>query len=416
MNLIKGLASNSASPTDTWIVSTPKYNGPVFLKWFAYMDKTPEMLGMMYESKVYLTVTNPLIEHKVCPHFVKAIAAGEDQPLRVLLDVLKSTTIAPNYLEVVMKRSLFFQIHGEINRPSITDMKDVDKYKDVKFPKKVVMGFTATEAIDGKTITMQDFVTLLVDMKNDTPSRIRRYSQRLIHLLFQLATTSYAMHLAKMIHNDLHLGNVWVKQQSARTSTYAIDDDIYTFRSDCFSMIYDFDRSYAKQLGDNPLLNAFLCNQFSSCNRLKMGMDLLKVHCYLHAQLANTPFHPIVRRSLFMLMKQQQTAVDKITVYLKTPGCFLNKEVVPQLLYASMPDDLYDLVEPAPTYIKNLSSMVEGMTNAATAADHVYICSKNMFDNNGVVNPARRPALNYRVTNPQGSSPLLFSTAMEMEN
>ena len=394
--LLKGLASNSASPTDTWILSSNTYNGPVFMKWFMYEEKTPLVASMMYETKIYTDVTNPLIKHQVCPHFVRCLDGNRDSKMSNLMDILSNSSIEDR--EVVLKRSMYYQKHGLPFRPSITDPTMTPSqrtfFKSLDFPKRVRMGYTATEAIDGTTtITLQDFVRGLLTV---APSSVERYSQTLVHILFQLSVTSYAMNLSKMTHNDLHIGNVWVRNDPEGVCTYSIDNDVYSFKSGVFCMVYDFDRSYVKRLGKNPLLeqNPALCREASSCNAVNMGLDLLKVHCYLRKMLTNTPFERVVDSSLGMLLKNKEDVVQ-IVDYLDTPGCFLNKKTTGRV--SSMPVHLYGLVERAPDYTNKLSRMISGVTRVPSPSGNVYICSKTMFDADGVLHPNRRPLLHYDI-------------------
>jgi len=401
VKLLKGLASNSASPTDTWIVSSNAHTGAVFLKWFMYEHKTPLIRGMMYETRVYLDVTNPLIRHRVCPHFVKCIAGEDDKTLKRVMGVIKNSDVPRDDMEIVLKRSLYYQRHHLPARPSITNTNMTAGqrvfFKNQKFHNKVRMGYTATEAIDGKTtITLDDFVKGLQGMQ---AHGVPKYSQMLLHILFQLAVSSYAMHLSKMMHNDLHIGNVWVTNQARERFTYAINGDIYSFKTRIFTMLYDFDRSYVQRLGPNPFIesNPYLCEEASSCNSLQMGLDLLKVHCYLRRMLHNTPFQHIIDSSLGFLLKKKED-LRHITEYLDTPGCFLNKDTMG--VVTRMPPRLYELLETAPMYMKKLSREITGLQRTTRSSRNVYICSEEMFDSNGVVHPSRRPALNYRVDPP----------------
>jgi hypothetical protein len=411
--LLKGLASNSASPTDTWILSTTMYNGPVFLKWFMYTEKTHVTKSLIYETNIYKKVTNPLIDHKVCPHFIKAIDGNRDEGLEGLMDILKNSGINPGDREIVLKRSLWYQQKSLPLRPSITDIDSLTPaqrtfFKSLQFPNKVRMGYTATEAIDGRsTITLEAFLLGLLKLDPSDRAGVAKYSSLLVHILFQLAFTAYAMYLSKMVHNDLHVGNVWVKKQPDAKQTYVVNDDVYSFRTPTFVMLYDFDRAYVKRLGANPLIanSPHLCEENSQCNSMVMGLDLLKVHCYMRKMLENTPFERIVDTSLKMLMKREQDLTE-IVEYLNTPRCFLNKKTGHNS-NTRMPPHLYELVDTAPMYINKLSALVMGLKTIPSPGDNVYICSDKMFDSNGVLHPDRRPLLSYPVVPPQ--QPILLS-------
>ena len=77
---VKGLSNNSASPTDTWII-TFKNNitfedipiKRAFLKIFIdttlSVTKTPSKLALNYELSIYNTIINKLVLYNICPNF-----------------------------------------------------------------------------------------------------------------------------------------------------------------------------------------------------------------------------------------------------------------------------------------------------------------------------------------------------------
>ena len=99
---IKGLQSNSASPTDSWIVdfkentyyqSDKIYSGflkifinPESAKKFKYEYKN--LLSLDYELRVYKDIIRPLVDLNICTNFVKYLAGGSNCTYNNLFEML----------------------------------------------------------------------------------------------------------------------------------------------------------------------------------------------------------------------------------------------------------------------------------------------------------------------------------------
>jgi hypothetical protein len=90
---IKGLATNSASPTDTWIVTYQQKNGKLeklFWKMFVtsdYLSNSDSIASLKYEIFVYRDIVKPLIKNNVCPFFVRYIHHFENVTYKELVDL-----------------------------------------------------------------------------------------------------------------------------------------------------------------------------------------------------------------------------------------------------------------------------------------------------------------------------------------
>jgi hypothetical protein len=90
----------------------------------------------------------------------------------------------------------------------------------------------------------------------------------------QVVQGLYTINKMKLVHNDLHPGNIMVEEKTNK------------------ALIYDWDRAYAKGLGDNKLLNKDPCDELcssSQCNIFMEGrpIDLLKILCYTTKNINN---------------------------------------------------------------------------------------------------------------------------------
>ena len=147
---IKGLESNSSSPSDTWILKleNSKYEDKVinnvFVKYFiepdtlVEPDRKTQMLknvthGLKYELYIYKDIIRPLIDTRICPNFIKYLGSGEMCEFSSLQKILSDAVIRtpeatfPRWNEPVkmandlLERNLLYMANGLKNRPSIID-------------------------------------------------------------------------------------------------------------------------------------------------------------------------------------------------------------------------------------------------------------------------------------------------------
>lgn len=97
---VKGLKSDSSSPTDTWIVDYQKPGEPIqklFYKMFLVsekLDKIDLITGLKYEINVYNDIIKPLITNNVCPFFVKYVTHYENIPYEQLSQLTNNDDVA----------------------------------------------------------------------------------------------------------------------------------------------------------------------------------------------------------------------------------------------------------------------------------------------------------------------------------
>ena len=295
---INGLSSNSASPTDTWIVffknNTNYYDKRLdrgFMKLFIdplslsinTKYDTKYLHALKYELKVYKDIIRPLILHKICPFFIKYLGSTEECSFNNLLLMLKSALISSP--EEKLLRSIFYMYKKIKNRPAIqTDLatnidknnKKFDIFKEIKY------NFIITEMIEDKTITFERWLQI------NTVKTIL-YGDVWV-ILFQIAIACYSMSLSLLVHNDLHFGNIWVLPLKKPVKIkYIINGVDYYFVTNYKIQIYDFDRSYSPLFGDNILNknSEYLCTHWANCNELFQSKDIFKVIVDLYLSIQN---------------------------------------------------------------------------------------------------------------------------------
>lgn len=116
------------------------------------------------------------------------------------------------------------------------------------------------------TVNMITLNDLLEDRRTDI--------QLIVHCLKQIVYGIDLLYSKKIVHNDLHPGNIMLDKNTGNT------------------YIYDFDRSYAVELGDNPLLSKKFdegsCGRNSQCNHINSegyAIDLYKILHYVFLRI-----------------------------------------------------------------------------------------------------------------------------------
>ena len=278
---IKGLESNSSSPSDTWILKleNSKYEDKVinnvFVKYFiepdtlVEPDRKTQMLknvthGLKYELYIYKDIIRPLIDTRICPNFIKYLGSGEMCEFSSLQKILSDAVIRtpeatfPRWNEPVkmandlLERNLLYMANGLKNRPSIANTRPAKSELLKSYPKMFYKeidprwryNFIINEPISETTKSFSDY---LPTIKSDELS----YS-----LLIQVVYACYCLSENKTNHNDLHSGNIFVAPlDEAIIMTYNLGDFQLSFKTEHLVVLYDFDLAYSEHVGDNPYID-----------------------------------------------------------------------------------------------------------------------------------------------------------------
>ena len=116
---IEGISSNSASPTDSWILyfkDNVVYENKIITNAFMkiYINPTnytsisgklsPELYALDYETLVYRDIIKPFVDQNICPNFVKYISSGISCTYKNLLDFLTDGKLKNNNLPLNNKQ------------------------------------------------------------------------------------------------------------------------------------------------------------------------------------------------------------------------------------------------------------------------------------------------------------------------
>ena len=413
-NNLVGLESNSASSTDTWIAKFNKgvtYNGKeineAFLKiWisnstfdrinnnilkindynYVISDFIENNLSLNYEARVYRDIIKPLIEINICPNFIKFLGLGENCSFENTASLLKTRHLLENRnINGTTKRNGYWNLYGTTIalitgnvRNKITsnyNIKTLQEIQKVITLNNVIDKFTynilVNEVITPGTQILSDFIYNKGLVKQQKPNF------EVWTVIFQALAACYAMSCSKMVHNDLHLGNIYVEPIKKTRFNYIYDNTLFTFETNYIVKVFDFDRSFVKRFGNNPYLSAQFCDMSSQCNRYIENIDALKI------------LNGVYR----MVNKSEKQNIINIC----SNGTQNSKQLLKKIFSGSM---LTYNNKALDTYKFNrFNSTIEIMKNISKHCDieniypnnykpelqNTFVCNKNMFDNQGKI-------------------------------
>jgi len=316
ISAIQGLASDSASPSDTWLltfVPESRYeNQPIrraFLKiWIDSSSLKPKDLARVqafqakrrrglkttlamldYELQVSGEVVRSLVDGGICPNFVRYLGGGRgcsvDQVLRLLGSV-------PN-AEERLARSVWYMLLLQRKRPAIDQEQETHRRSGEEMDggeggggkqrkrrrllgsedpwealpaaelfgplrKHLRFNLLVNEALPPSSTSLRSW------MRSQPPQWSLEAKRILCQVMAQGFLAIFAMESAKMNHRDLHAGNLQLLFQSRPgrgeegegleegALKYMLFGTSFQFVPSVFVLLYDFDWAIVDRLGPNP--------------------------------------------------------------------------------------------------------------------------------------------------------------------
>ena len=212
---------------------------------------TPYLDNIGYEAKVYKAVFK-LITANISPHFVEYLTSFESDTMDI------SNVIGADIGE-------FLKLNIKPERVNVNSFKKLN--------------VLITRCIP-KTNSLQEFLTFYPINRTATKE-----------LVFQIYYTIYCMGLNGIMHNDLHSGNILIKESKVdKNYVYeSIPDEfgdtlihMFTLHSRFKAYIFDFDRASAQLLGDNEYIKIRGYGDYSQDNTFYGNRDMIKLCCYIY--------------------------------------------------------------------------------------------------------------------------------------
>lgn len=398
---VVGLASNSRSATDTWLVVLydPKTKRIItaFMKFFMHVPGNRRDSGtesLEYEMRIYSTVVKPLIERGVNTHFVYTYDASNSCTFGTLAKMLASskafadleertsvskTKLAQELLErnmLITQADLFNGWRSgvkRLRRPAVTNPKPpldavlarVDERRlPNSDPRSARYGYVLNESMGGAK-TVADWLD----------GRDRPWSSRsTLAASFQIVTALTALSYCRCSHNDTHLGNVYLAP-GEKLFEYVIGETRdsaarYFLRAPFSAKLYDFDLAYCERLGPNPTLDAETCEDTRNCNVFYANRDTTKFANAIFAEAADIAKIPMFDAHRFSRLSDREKA-HRASAFPKSK--------IPHGLYAFVSAFANTGHESADELVRKTNALISAFMTG-TFLTHVAVLSEDYSD------------------------------------
>lgn len=309
IDTLSGQSSNSASPTDIYRLDMkrPPYNPPgqnflydgdyvgrIFMKVFVTElcmpggVPYPQNLSsrgrlsittsdeLLYEYMLYLSKIKNFTVMGICPYFVKVLGGNLRVDYKDIEAFLTSVKMEEKGIQMInddkkrnLERNMNFIIYEAAGRPSITD-SSMQIQPNIKLPEIFVKNYAKYGYFMTEGTPNTQTLDSLVEAGNIDHLNI---------IIFQLIVACRTMNLARIAHNDLHIGNVMIETRNLE-HVIITDSQQFPLRSPVITHIYDFDRGYLEEY-KNSLLEKDPIRNASQSNNVLEKRDLVKVLYYI---------------------------------------------------------------------------------------------------------------------------------------
>jgi hypothetical protein len=272
-------------------------------------NPTSEELALGYEKRVYINKIKPILDANPDSANLGPNEYGYMPLLKYLgddnncctVEVLAKFIGIEDTDDVIQKKFLylvFYVMDAMVRDRELEELIKPINYKDISLYRRFFQ--TLTHQQKGRFVRKfhndNDIAKWYIGAIILPNIRFMKYSKyfgmpQQAPLFRQLIKVLYTVNKANLVHNDIHPGNIMIKQGTpANPPIYRV-------------MIYDWDRAYSPSLGNNPMLNSdtgsYPCKS-SQCNifRGQRPIDLLKILRYLADERNN--LYDILHNSLML--------------------------------------------------------------------------------------------------------------------
>jgi hypothetical protein len=184
-------------------------------------------------------------------------------------------TLTDEQLRDALADNLAYAYHSVPNRPSVSGARPIplDSLRNEDFvsviEKDMRYGTLITERVEA--VSLKEWI-----LRHADEYRVMDFQV----VLFQITYALWTMELRKLLHWDLHVGNILVQKTRARRVSYLIENTNVSFDALYTAYIFDFDQAFVETLGPNmwhraneayfvPNLDLarFLCELFDTLDR-----------------------------------------------------------------------------------------------------------------------------------------------------
>lgn len=341
---IEGQDSNSDSPTDIYILDMKnkfKYDGihisKIYMKLFFSGSGTRKDTQLLYEYLIYSTKIKEIVKQNISPYFVKVLGGATGIKSKDFINLLQVKFTDSEY-RFVTNMGLVDLGYG--SRPSISSDLDNSSFNFHRENlMKSVKGSTLEEKIsklNSKILDFSEYGYIMTEGTSNTiplQDKIYKSSEKELYvILFQLILACKTMNMAKIAHNDLHLGNILVEvKKGSDRNCFIVNDGkynkLYTLKTTNCIHIYDFDIAFngGYTRYDNDYIKEPWAEEKSYSNNLIYYRDLVKVLSYFFVGDSDPiiNYFPDLCRNIANILIKSTDSYTKLQTFYKESGNFL---------------------------------------------------------------------------------------------
>ena len=238
-----------------------------------------------YEYEMY-KITEKIRKKGICDAFPKIYFRKKNIKLEELVMLLKRNEyfyfndeilieLLDKRLKSLLSNTDINGLYENLTTDGIINILDVDgKSVDFKFNKKdyvinciAIENIVNKDDINGYSYTLSEFI-----VNND------KINTEVIKVFYQIIYILYVFERYKIVHNDLHLGNIMIiRYKKPIYINYCINDVNYYFETYHKVIIFDFDRSFNEKIGKNLILENLNKSVISPPDKFTKNLDLAKL-------------------------------------------------------------------------------------------------------------------------------------------
>jgi len=252
---VQGKASNSASPTDTWLCTlkpNTTFNGQpcshTFMK-IGINNATKAAAALTFECLVYDRLIVPILDAQMCPHFLRSYLVSTSCTYSDLEKTLRAglSDLDDRQRAINLHRNLTYMEKKEKRRPAIQKITPRQA-----FVPKIASHLVPNFFMHHRFIVISTEYSQ-VQTYRDWVSREHLSSAERFSVLLQILIALQVMSFVKLMHNDLHTSNILIRQHPPQVMTYIIHglDRPVSILTTHTALVFDFDHATCKALGVN---------------------------------------------------------------------------------------------------------------------------------------------------------------------
>lgn len=212
------------------------------------LDYINFLKGLTYEANVYNYITETIIKPNLSPNFIPLLAFGKCSLSDIQMSLLEKLGYNNQIVDFVAPSIILPMVNLKLN-------------------------IMVTGSVRGSVGSMHKL------LEDDLSSNILSVNDRAA-IIFQCLNALLILDYYKIMHYDLHMGNILVQKLSDPIClTFNIFGNQVSFSTTYIPKFFDWDRGFIESLGENPSLNTPFSISSHSMQRFMSKKDYYQFIC-----------------------------------------------------------------------------------------------------------------------------------------